>query len=68
MALLTGVTGVSRSEMEPSMPQSSERSDRRLSGFWLPSIGLWLGALVVLILVLLFRPNGILGKRGRDEL
>jgi branched-chain amino acid transport system permease protein len=23
---------------------------------------------VVLILVLLFRPNGILGKRGRDEL
>ena len=34
-----------------------------LSTLWLPSDMKYVGALVVLILVLLFRPQGILGRR-----
>ena len=36
-----------------------------LSTLWLPSDMKYVGALVVLILVLLFRPQGILGRRER---
>ena len=36
-----------------------------LSTLWLPSDLKYVGALIVLILVLLFRPQGILGRRER---
>jgi branched-chain amino acid transport system permease protein len=36
-----------------------------LSTLWLPSDMKYVGALIVLILVLLFRPQGILGRRER---
>ncbi|BDZ55562.1 hypothetical protein GCM10025870_26350 [Agromyces marinus] len=36
-----------------------------LSTLWLPSDMKYVGALVILILVLLFRPQGILGRRER---
>jgi branched-chain amino acid transport system permease protein len=36
-----------------------------MSTLWLPSDMKYVGALVVLILVLLFRPQGILGRRER---
>ena len=36
-----------------------------VSTLWLPSDMKYVGALVILILVLLFRPQGILGRRER---
>ncbi len=36
-----------------------------LSTLWLPSDMKYVGALVIMILVLLFRPQGILGRRER---